>query len=289
MSNAILEQTFINGLFLGGNYALVAIGLSMIYGVMMIMNFAHGEFLMIGMYLGFWAFTLFGLDPYLALPLVTVLMFIFGLAIQRFLISHAQKAILLNQILLTMGLSTFLVGTAQFLWQAQPRNIILDYTSAGFRFGDVIINYTRLAAFLVSILITAALYIFLARSRLGKAIRATSQSRKAASLMGIDVDKIYLITMGIGAALTGVAGVLMVPSFPVTPTIGNSYSLTAYIIVVLGSMGNFLGAFVGSMIVGLAESFGGLYLGSDLRQVVSMVIFILILLLRPEGLFGRKT
>lgn len=288
MSSAILEQTFINGLFLGGNYALVAVGLSMIYGVMMIMNFAHGEFLMIGMYLGYWAFTLLGLDPYVALPLVTVLMFIFGMIIQRVLISRALKAILLNQILLTMGLSTFLVGTAQFFWQAQPRNIILDYTSAGFRIGELVINYTRLIAFVVSVLITIALYFFLERSRLGKAIRATSQSRKAASLMGIDVDKIYLLTMGIGAALTGVAGVLMVPSFPVTPTIGNSYSLTAYIIVVLGSMGNFLGAFVGSMIIGLAESFGGLYLGSDLRQVVSMVIFILILLLRPEGLFGRK-
>lgn len=288
MSSAVLGQTFISGLFLGGIYSLVAIGLTLIYGVMGIMNFAHGEFLMIGMYITYWAFALLGIDPYLSFPLVILIMFIFGVLIQRGLFSHVLKAIVMNQILLTMGLSSFLVGFAQFSWGAQPRNMILSYSSSGFQVGDVVINHTRLIALVVATGISLLLYLFLSKHKLGKAIRASSQSRRAASLMGIDVDKIYMIVMGISAALTGVAGVLMAPSYPVTPTIGANFSLTAYVIVVLGSMGNFLGAFIGGIIIGLAEAFGGLILGSELRQVTSLLIFIVILLFKPEGLFGRK-
>lgn len=288
MSSSLLGQTLISGLFLGGIYSLVAIGLTMIYGVMGIMNFAHGEFLMIGMYITYWSFSLMGIDPYLSLPVVVVFMFIFGVLIQKGIFAQVLKSIVMNQILLTMGLSTFLIGFSQFFWGAQPRNIIVDYASAGFKVGDVIINYTRLTALVVSVLISVLLYFFLSKAKMGKAIRACSQSRRAASLMGIDVDKIYMIVMGISAALTGVAGVLMAPSYPVTPTIGGSFSLTAYVVVVLGSMGNFIGAFLGGLIIGLAEAFGGLILGSELKQLTSMAIFVIILLLKPEGLFGRK-
>lgn len=288
MSISILGQTLVSGLFLGGIYSLVAIGLTLIYGVMGIMNFAHGEFLMIGMYITFWSFTMLGVDPYLSFPIVTILMFIFGILLQRGIFSKVLKSIVMNQILLTMGLSSFLVGIAQFFWGAETRNIILDYSSKGLTIGGVVINYTRLIALVVSVVVSLLLYLFLAKTKLGKAVRACSQSRKAANLMGIDVDWIYMFIMGISAALTGIAGVLMAPSYPISPNIGANFSLTAYIVVVLGSMGNFLGAFIGGIIIGLAESFGGLLLGSELKQLISMAIFIIILLLKPEGLFGRK-
>jgi branched-chain amino acid transport system permease protein len=153
----------------------------------------------------------------------------------------------------------------------------------------LVINIPRLIAFLASVVLAVLLYLFLMRTRTGKAIRACSQSRQAAQLMGINVKRIYMLTFGIGAALTGVAGTLITPNFPMTPNIGQIFSLTAFIIVVLGTMGNFIGAFVGGLIIGVAEAFGGLYLGSDVRQVVSMGIFILVLLFRPQGLFGRQS
>lgn len=289
MSIDILMQTLINGVFLGGIYALVAVGLTLIYGVMVIINFAHGEFLMIGMYISFWIFTLLGIDPYLSLVVVAFLLFLLGVLFQRVLIQPALKATTMNQIMLTLGLSTFLVGAAQFFWQAQPRNAILPYAHQGLHIGNLVLNYPKMLAFVISVVITLSLYAFLKYSRTGKAIRACSQSRDAARLMGIDVNKIYLLTMGIGTSLTGIAGALLIPSYPVNPTIGSGFGFTAFIIVVLGSMGNFIGAFIGSIIIGLAEAFGGLFVGSDVRQVFSMGIFILVLLLRPEGLFGRKS
>jgi len=283
----ILAQTLVNGLFLGGIYALVAMGLTLIYGVMIIINFAHAEFLMIGMYVSFWAFTLFGIHPYMAIILATVILFLFGALIQRGLIEPVLKAPLLNQILLTLGLSTLIMGLAQFFWRAEPRSILIPFASSSLRVGDLILNWPRLIAFIASIVLTIGLYFFLKKTKTGKAIRACSQNRVAAQLTGVNVRKIYMLTFGIGAALTGIAGVLISPNYPMTPTIGQTFSITAFVVVVLGTMGNFVGAFIGGLIIGVAEAFGGLYLGSDVRQVVSMGIFILVLLLRPQGLFGR--
>ncbi|MEN4013487.1 MAG: branched-chain amino acid ABC transporter permease [Chloroflexota bacterium] len=284
----VLGQTLVNGLFLGGVYSLVAIGLTLIYGVMVIINFAHGEFLMLGMYISFWAFTLFGIHPYLSILLAVLVLFILGALIQRGLIQPMLNAPLLNQILLTLGLSTLVMGLAQFFWRAEPRSILIPFASIGLRFGDLIFNLPRLIAFLASIVLTIALFLFLKKTRTGKAIRACSQNRVAAQLTGVNIKHIYMLTFGIGAALTGIAGVLLSPNFPMTPTIGQTFSITAFVVVVLGTMGNFMGAFIGGLIIGVAEAFGGLYLGSDVRQVVSMGIFILVLLLKPQGLFGRK-
>jgi branched-chain amino acid transport system permease protein len=284
----ILGQTFINGLFLGGVYALVAMGLTLIYGVMVIINFAHGEFLMIGMYISFWAFTLFGFHPYMSILLAIIILLILGALIQRGLIQPILNAPLLNQILLTLGLSTLIMGLAQFFWRAEPRSILIPFAAESIRYGDLIFNLPRLIAFISSIVLTIALYYFLKKTKTGKAMRACSQNRIAAQLTGVNIKKIYMLTFGMGAALTGIAGVLISPYFPMTPTIGQTFAITAFVVVVLGTMGNFVGAFIGGLIIGVAEAFGGLYLGSDVRQVVSMAIFIIVLLLRPQGLFGRK-
>jgi branched-chain amino acid transport system permease protein len=289
MDPIVYGQTLISGLFLGGIYALIAMGLTLMYGVMGIVNFAHGEFLTLGWYICFWAFTLDGIDPYIALPLAAVLMFVVGLAIQAVVIQPVLKAPFLNQILLTLGLSTAIVGAAQFFWGAQPRTILVSYARAGMMIGGVVVSYPRLVAFIVSVVVAVLLYLFLNRTKTGKAIRACAQSRPGARLMGIDVQRMFMLTTGIGASLTGIAGALLGPTYPFMPTTGGNFGFTAFVIVVLGSMGDFIGAFVASIIIGLAEAFGGLWLGDDVKQVVSMGIFVLVLLFRPQGLFGRKT
>lgn len=288
MNVSILLQTLINGVFLGGVYALVAIGLTLVYGVMMIVNFAHADFLMLGLYLAYWSFVLAGIQPYVAMFVIIVLFFMIGLVLQRTLIKPVLSAPVINQVLLTLGLSSFIVGLVQFFWRAEPRSLILPYSSESIQLGNLVFNIPRLIAFLVSLVVAVLLYLFLNRTKTGKAIRASSQSRTAAALMGINVNRIYMLVLGIGLALAGLAGALLSPNFPMSPTVGTTFSFTAFVIVVLGTMGNFLGAFIGAIIIGVAEAFGGLLIGSELRQLVSMLIFIFVLLLRPGGLFGGK-
>jgi branched-chain amino acid transport system permease protein len=289
MSFEILAQTFINGLFLGGTYALFAGGLTLIYGVMYLINFAHGEFLMIGMYVSYWAFALAGIDPYLSVFLAAMAMFILGVIIQRVIFKPVLNAPLLNQILLTLGLSTLLMGLAQFFWGAEPRSLRVSYAADSlFTLGGLIFNLPRSIAMFVALTLCVLLYLFLTYTKNGKAIRACSQSREAAQLMGINVTRINMLTFGIGAAMVGIAGALITPSVPINPTVGQIFGISAFVIVVMGTMGNVMGAFVGALIIGVAEAYGGLLLGGQLKQVVSMAIFILILLFLPQGLFGRR-
>ena len=289
MSVLIIAQAMINGLFLGGVYSLLAVGLTLIYGVMYLFNFAHSEFLMIGMYIGYWAYTIAGIDPYLSVFLAGGILFLIGIIIERALFEPVLKAPLLNQIVMTLGLSSLFIGLAQFFWGAQPRSIILPYSGSSINILGITLNIPRLVAFVVSIVLCVVLYLFLKRTKLGKAIRACSLSRTAAQLMGINVRRIYMITFGIGAALVGIGGVLLTPSFPMKPTIGQNFALSGFVVVVMGTMGNFIGAFISSLIIGVVESIGGIFLGSQLKPVVSMLIFMTVLLLKPQGLFGGKS
>lgn len=288
MSLEIFFQTIVNGLFTGGIYGLVAIGLTMIYGVMLIMNFAHGEFLMLGMYSGFWLFTLFGLDPYIAAPITAVIVFALGALIQRGLVQRVLDSHPLNQIILLLGVSTLLIGLVQFFWTAEPRAIHVSYETSVMTFAGLRFSIPRTVAFFTSLVLAVVLYVFLQYTRTGKAIRAVSQSRDAAYLMGIDVKYIYMLTFGIGAAVTAVAGGLLLPNYKLIPTVGQSYSVIAFVVVVLGTMGNFIGAFLGGLIIGVVEAFAGFTLGGDVKIIASMLVFILILLFRPAGLFGKK-
>ncbi len=288
MSVQIFFQTIVNGLFSGGIYSLVAIGLTLIYGVMIIMNFAHGEFLMLGMYVAYWAFTLLGIDPYLSIPIAAVIVFLIGALIQRGLVQKVINSQPLNQIVLLLGVSTLLMGLVQFFWTAEPRSIHVSYETAVISLWGLRFSIPRLVAFCSAFVIAVALYLFLQHTRVGKAIRAVSQNRNASTLMGINVPVIYMLTFGIGAAVTGIAGVLLTPNYKLIPTVGQSYGVIAFVVVVLGTMGNFIGAFCGGLIIGVVEAFAGYILGGDVKIIASMLVFILILLFKPEGLFGRK-
>jgi len=288
MSLQIFAQTVVNGLFIGGIYALVAVGLTLIYGVMLILNFAHGEFLMLGMYVAFALFTLAGLDPYVSVPIAAILIFLVGASIQRGLIQRVLSAHPLNQIVLLLGVSTLIIGLAQFFFTAEARAIHVPYETEVITVLGLRLSIPRMIAFFASLVISLALFLFLRVTKTGKAIRAVSQSRDAALLMGIDVKFIYLLAFGIGAAVTAVAGVLLTPNYKMIPTIGQSFAVTAFVVVVLGTMGNFIGAFFGGLIIGLVEVFAGFFLGGDLKILASMLVFILVLLFRPAGLFGRK-
>jgi branched-chain amino acid transport system permease protein len=284
----IFFQIIVNGLFTGGIYALVAVGLTLIYGVMVIVNFAHGEFLMLGIYIAFFAYTLLGIDPYLIVPVAAVLIFILGALIQRGLVQRVLDALPMNQIILLVGVSTLLMGLVQFFFGAEPKIIHVPYELEVIKFLGLRFSIPRLIAFCSALVISLSLYMYLKFTRTGKAVRAVSQSRDAASLMGINVKYIYALTFGIGVAITGIGGVLLAPNHRMIPTMGQGYGVIAFVIVVLGTMGNFIGALLGGLIIGVVESFAGFYLGSDVKIVASMTIFILILLFRPSGLFGRK-
>ena len=289
MSIQIFMQSIVNGLFTGGIYALVAVGLTLIYGVMQILNFAHGEFLMLGMYVSYWAFTLFGVDPYLAVPISGVLVFCVGALIQVGLVQRVLTAHPLNQIVLLLGVSTLIIGLVQFFWTADPKSIHVAYETQVIAFAGLRFPIPRLVAFLSALAIAVGLFVFLQYTKTGKAIRAVSQGRVASSLMGINVSFIYMLTFGIGAAVTAVGGALLVPFNKMTPNIGQDFSVIAFVVVVLGTMGTFIGAFIGGLIIGVVEAFAGYILGGDLKILASMLIFILILLLKPAGLFGRRT
>lgn len=288
MNPQIFFQILVNGLFTGGIYSLVAVGLTLIYGVMIIINFAHGEFLMIGIYIAYWFYTLLGYDPYFSVPLAFILIFFLGVLIQRVLVDRILDAHPMSQIVLLVGLSTLLIGLAQFFFGAEPRAIHVPYETATISFLGLRFSIARSVAFLSALVISIILYLFLNFTKTGKAMRAVSQSRIAAQLMGININYIYALTFGIGAAVTGIGGVLLAPNHVMIPTMGMSYSVIAFVVVVLGTMGNFIGAFLGGLIIGVAEAFAGFYLGGDLKIVASMGIFILILLFKPSGLFGRK-
>jgi branched-chain amino acid transport system permease protein len=288
VSPEIFFQTLINGLFTGGIYALVSIGLTLIYGVMVIVNFAHGEFLTLGIYIAYWAFTLLGLDPYLSIPIALILVSILGALIQRGLVQQVLDAHPLNQIILLVGVSTLLMGLMQFFFGAEPKTMHVSYETEVIKLFGLRMAIPRLIAFLASMFISVGLYIFLKYTRLGKAIRAVSQSRRAAKLVGINVNYIYMLTFAIGTAITAVAGVLLSPNHRMIPTMGQTYSVIAFVVVVLGTMGNFVGAFLGGLIIGVVEAYAGFYLGGDVKIIASMMIFILILLFKPSGLFGRR-
>jgi branched-chain amino acid transport system permease protein len=279
-------QAVVSGLLLGGVYGLVASGLSLIFGVLRIINFAHGAVMMLGMYASYWLWVGTGLDPYASVFLTAPLFFALGVGIERLVIEPNRAAAEHNQLLLTLGLALFLENLALVLWQGDFRTLRVPYASASFVIGEALVEVSRLVAAGGAVLIALALFFFLRRTDVGKAIRALSEEREGAMLVGIDVGRIRSVAFGIGSACVAVAGALITPFFYIAPDVGESFNIMAFVVVVLGGMGNFLGALLGGLIVGLAESLGAALLPGSLKQFVVFVIFVLVLLFRPEGLFG---
>ena len=280
-------QLIINGLLVGGIYALISIGLTLIFGVLEIVNFAHGEFLMLSMYVCYWLFTLLGIDPYVSLVIVIPLFFLLGMAVQRIVIQPILNAQPLNQIFASVGLSIVMINAALLVWKADYRTVKTAYSSLTVKAGPFMISFPRLLAFILALAMIAALLIYLKKTYTGKAIRALAQQRRAAQLMGINVNKTYQIAFGLGIATVGAAGAMLIPVFYAFPSVGTLFVLTAFVVVILGGYNSLVGSLVGGLLIGVIESFSGFYLSVHLKEAVYFVIFILILFFRPAGLFGR--
>ena len=286
MSTTVI-QLIINGLLLGGIYALISIGLTLIFGVVEIINFAHGEFLMLSMYGSYWLFQLYGVDPYVSLFMVIPTFFFIGWAVQRIIIQPIIDAPPLNQIFATVGVSLVLQNVALFLWKADYRTVRTAYSGLSLKTAGLMISFPRLVAFFLALALIAVLLTFLKRTYTGKAIRAIAQERRAAMLMGIDINRMYKVAFGIGIACVGAAGAMLIPIYYTFPTVGGLFVLIAFVVVILGGYNSLIGALVGGLIIGVVEAFSGFFLSPHLKEAVYFVIFILILLFRPTGLFGR--
>ena len=284
----LLLQSIVSGILMGGVYSLIAIGLTLIFGVMRIINFAHGSFMMLGMFTTYWLFILLGIHPYLSLLISIPILFVLGVLVERFLIAQVLNAPEHNQLLLTLGISLFIENFALFLWSPNFRTLDIGYLKKAATVGTVMISFPKVIAFLFAILLTGLLYYFLKNTDLGKAIRASSEEKEGALTVGINLKRIYYVAFGIGTACVGAAGTLIAPFFYVNPHVGGIFVITAFVVVVLGGMGNIIGALVGGLIVGLAESVGAAFVPGQLKQFIIYFIFILVLLFKPQGLFGRR-
>jgi len=283
-----IPQLAVSTLLLGGVYALIAVGLTLIFGVMRVVNFAHGEFLMLAMYLAFWTFALLQLDPYVTLVLGLPLVFAIGLASYQIVMRPVINASHNVQVFTTVGLSIALQNVALVLWTADAQFIRTSYYAVVVRLGSAAFNLAQLVAFVVAVLATAALFAFLRWSYAGKVMRATAQDRQAASLMGIDTGRVYSLTWAVGVTCVGVAGMLLAPIYPVYPTVGLQFVLIAYVTVVLGGLGDMAGALIASLIVATVEIVGSYLIGTAWKEVLYLLLFIGILVVRPAGLFGQR-
>ena len=286
---SILWASVLNGVTTGAVYALIALGLTLIYGVLHIINFAHGASLMVALYGVYFLKERLGLDPYLALPVVVPLMFVLGYAMQRVVINRASHGKDENILLVTLGLSIVMENLALLFFKSDTRTIDTAYTLTTWSIGSAMISLPKLVAFVGALVVSALLLWMVRGTDLGRAIRAVAKEKHGARLMGIDVEHVYAMCFGIGLACLGAAACFLLPAYYVNPQVGNGFVLVAFTIVVLGGMGSFAGALLGGLLIGVVESLGGLYLGESFGQVGIFVIFIAVLLLRPQGFFGART
>jgi branched-chain amino acid transport system permease protein len=288
LSPVILVPAILNGLLTGAVYGLVALGLTLIYGVLHIINFAHGALLTAAMFAAFFAHRFLGLDPYLAAIVLTPLFFALGYCLQRFVIGPAAHGEDHNILLVTLGLAVVIENVLLYAFGADTRTLNLDYAFNVVDFGIAFLAVPRVMGFGVVLVVGLVLWLILSLTDTGKAIRAVAKEKLGAELSGIDVEHIYAVTFGLGTACLAIAACLLIPTYYVNPHVGNAFVLVAFTIVVLGGMGSVTGALVGGLFIGVVESLSGLYLGESLGQIGIFVMFILVLLLRPSGLFGER-
>jgi branched-chain amino acid transport system permease protein len=287
-SSVILVPAVLNGLMTGAVYALIALGLTLIYGVLHIINFAHGALLTAAMFAVFFAHKLFGLDPYVAVLGLTPLFFLLGYGLQRFVIGPAAHGEDRNILLVTLGLAVVIENALLYAFRADTRTINLPYAFDVIEVGTAFLAVPRVIAFFVVVAVALALWLIMQWTDTGKAIRAVAKEKLGAELAGIDVAHIYAVTFGLGTACLAIAACLLIPTYYVNPHAGNAFVLIAFTIVVLGGMGSVTGALIGGLFVGVVESLSSLYLGESLGQIGIFAMFILVLLFRPSGLFGER-
>jgi len=295
----LLLQVVIAGILIGGLYSVIGLGMSLIMGVMRIINLAHGELMMVAMYITYFAFTMYAVDPYVSLLVVLPAMFALGALLQRFLINrvmYTDSILPQNQVLLTVGIGMVLSNLALVAFSANYRSVPVSYAGATL-YWDIALggqtialsfNVPLLVAFGIAVVLTAGLFLLLMRTDVGRMIRATAQDRDAATLMGVNTKRVTVITFGLGSALVGAAGTLLVPIYYLFPTIGAPFTAKAFIITVLGGLGNTAGAILGGLVLGLAESLGSAYISLGYKDAFGFVMFVLVLIFLPKGLLGKS-
>jgi branched-chain amino acid transport system permease protein len=288
MDATLIVQSLVSGVLFGGVYSLMAVGLTLIFGVMRVVNFAHGDMMVWGMYLAWLLATRLGIDPTLGFAVAAAGLFVLGVLVQRTLVDRIQDAPHEMQILLLLGVGLILENTAMVVFGPDPQRVPSALTRATVWIGPVFVDVARLAAFGVALALTCALWLFLRGTDLGRTMRATADNPYAARVVGTDVRRVYAVAFGIGAACVGAAGALVSPIVPFSPSTGLPASVTSFNIVIIGGMGSLPGAFAGGLLVSVAESLGAVFLAPSMKELVSFGMLILILLFRPAGLFGRR-
>ncbi len=285
MSEQLVQQV-VNGVLIGCVYSLIAIGLTLIWGVMNIVNFAHGDFLMLSMFVSFWLYTLYGLDPLAAIPICTLLLFVLGLLIYRFAVSKVMRGPMLAQLVVTFGVSIFLANTAVLLWTPDFRLIDRPLLSGTWHFGTVQVSVAKLVTSVGSVAVSLALLAFLRRTRTGKAILATEMNRESALLMGINTDRVNALSFAIGSALVGIAGAFLSMYYYIYPQVGGTFGTISFAIVALGGFGSITGAFVAGILVGLVQTLGGYFFDPAYKYALVFLVYLVTVWIRPQGLLG---
>ena len=281
-------QVLTSGILLGGMYALLAVGLTLIFGVLRVVNFAHGEFMMLGMFGAFWMWSLWDIDPYLSVWLIVPVVFGLGALIGRTVIQRTIGGPDVTVVFATLGLSILLQNVALTLWSSEPRSASSALQAEVLQLGNVRISLSMLVSFAAALALAAILSLMLNKTAFGKSIQAVAQQRQAAALMGINVKKVYTLTFAIAVAMAGAMGALIAPMFSVYPRVGLSYIVTAFVIVVLGGLGSIAGAVIASLLIGIVQSVAGYLIGPAWAEMAYFILFMLVLLVRPQGLFGRR-
>jgi branched-chain amino acid transport system permease protein len=285
MEEQLLQQ-IANGLLIGCMYSLIAIGLTLIWGVMNIVNFAHGDFLMIGMFTSFWLFTLYGVDPLFSIPICFVLLFVLGMLIYRFIVSKVMKGPMLAQLVVTFGVSIFLSNLAVYFWTPDFRLLPPTILDGTWEIGDITLSIPKVIASVGSVVTSLVMFLFLKKTKTGKAILATEMDRDSALLMGINTDRINSLSFGIGAALVGVAGAFLSTYYYIYPQVGGLFGTIAFCVVALGGFGSIEGAFIAGILVGLTQTLGGYFFDPSYKYAIVFMIYLITIWIRPMGLLG---
>ena len=282
-------QDLVNGILVGGIFAVVALGFSLVWGIMNIINLAHGAFVMLGAYTAFVLFSMWHVDPFLSIPVAFLVLFVFGYCVQRFVINFVVRAPILTTFLLTFGLSLLIVNVVLLVFHGDTKGITTEYTGSNFSIGEVTIAWVKLWTLAVAFAITGLMHVFLTRSKTGRAIRAMAMDVGAAQLSGVRVAHLYAVVFGLGAGLAGAAGVLISLSYSLQPSMGDPFVITGFVVCVLGGLGTVQGALVGGLVYGVLEAFGAQYIGTGLQDAVALVVLLIVLIVRPRGILGKAT